>query len=132
MDETQVQGRTPLLGQVLTIWRGCGGSPTWTDLTAALGGLAESLCLVRWRDEFQAVIEVAGAQAVLVYGMPLAGRPANALTGRRQGEDEACQARDAGGPLTVEGGVDGRRIARLYLPLLETPPAIACAVVRID
>ena len=138
MDEgRKTTGRTPLLGQMLEAWRVGGERPTWDALRVRVDGLAEALCLIRWPvADGEAAIAEAGAQAILAYGAPLAGRPVQALTpGRADAATEAERARAQGEPFTVEDeltGVDGRRVARLYLPLAGTPPAIACAIVRID
>lgn len=138
MGETSTNGRTPALGQVRAAWESLTPPRTWTALTAALGGLAESLCLIRWPDgDGSLIIDQAGAQAVLVQGTVLAGASIDALTpGRPNAAREAAQALSGGRAFTVEdeagAGVSTRRIARLYLPLDEAPPAIACAVVRID
>ena len=135
MDEGgKPMGRTALLGQMLEAWRLGGEPPTWAALRASAGGLGESLCLIRWPGgDGDPVIAEAGAQAVLAYGAPLAGQPVQALTpGRADAAGEAEQARAAGEPFTVEDAVGERRVARLYLPLAEAPPAVACAVTRID
>jgi hypothetical protein len=137
MDEGGTTGRTPLLGQVLAAWGASDGAPTWNALRVRLGGLAESVCLVTWSSsDGDAVIAQAGAQAILALGAPLAGQPVEALTpGRADAANEAARAREASQPFTVEDevGVGGkRRIARLYLPLNEHPPTVACAVVRVD
>jgi hypothetical protein len=138
MDDKQMTGRTPALGQIVGIWRGFDALPTWTALAAALGGLGEALCVIRWPIGVdRPVIERAGAQAILAYGTPLTGEPAEALTpGRADAVAEAMQARTTGAPIVVEDdlrhGTGVRRIARLYLPLDETPAAVACAIVRID
>jgi len=136
MDSDMTTGRTPALGQMITAWRQFGEPPSWNALSHELGGLAESVCLIRLSGG-ASVIEWAGAQAVLALGTVLAGAPADALTpGRADASREAAKALSAGNPLTVEdtfhAGADERRIARLYLPLSETPPAVACGVVRID
>lgn len=138
MDEGgKTTGRTPLLGQLLEAWRLGGEPPTWEALRASAGGLVEALCLIRWPvADGDAVIAEAGAQAVLAYGVPLAGQPVQALTpGRADAADEADQARAMGEPFTVEDKLSGgevRRVARLYLPLAGNPSAIACAIIRID
>ncbi|CAN7494020.1 hypothetical protein LJR225_003470 [Phenylobacterium sp. LjRoot225] len=135
MDEGgKTTGRTALLGQLLQAWRVGGEPPTWEALRASAGGLGESLCLIRWPGaDGDAVIAEAGAQAVLAYGSPLTGEPVQALTsGRRDAVEEASQARALGEPFTAEDAIGGRRVARLYLPLDEAPPAVACAVIRID
>lgn len=136
MDSDMTTGRTPALGQMITAWRQIGEPPSWSALSGQLGGLVESVCLVRLAGG-ASVIEWAGAQAVLALGTALAGAPADALTpGRADASREAAQALSGSQPITVEdsfdAGADERRIARLYLPLNETPPAVACGVVRID
>lgn len=137
MDQEETTGRTPALAQLLGAWRESGDPPNWASLKVRLGGLSESVCLIRWTEGERAVIEEAGAQAVLAYGKPLAGASVDALTpGRSVAALEATKALESGRPFTVEdvvgAGEQARRIARFYLPLDETPPAIACGVVRID
>lgn len=138
MDEgRETTGRTPLLGQMLEAWRLGGEPPTWDALRASAGGLAEALCLIQWSGaDGGAVIAEVGAQAVLAYGAPLAGKPVQVLTpGRADAADEAGQARAVGEPFTVEDELSGdgmRRVARLYLPLAGNPSAVACAIARID
>jgi hypothetical protein len=121
---------------MLEAWRLGGGPPTWDALRARAGGLAEALCLIRWPvAEGQAVIAEAGVQAVLAFGASLAGQPVQVLTPGRADADEAEQARAVGAPFTVEdelNGGNGRRVARLYLPLAGSPAEVACAIVRID
>ena len=138
MDRDKMIGRTPILGQMLETWRLFASPPTWDALAQTLGGLAESACLICWAKDANApVIEQAGAQAVLAYGTMLAGAPADILTaGRADATGEAAQALRTGQPFTVEDtigeGSATRRIARLYLPLDATAPAVACGIVRID
>ena len=135
MDEKLINNRAPVLAQVLAGWRATGAPPTWAGLTAELGGVAESLCLIGWPDgSDRAAVEWAGAQATIVYGAALEGASAAALTpGRSDGVGEARHAQRTGRPFTVEDTLgDGKRIARLYLPLADTSPAVACAVARLD
>src|ERR1700683_3263300 len=112
MDSDMTTGRTPALGQMITAWRRIGEPPSWNALSHELGGLAESVCLVRLSGD-ASVIEWAGAQAVLALGTVLAGAPADALTpGRADASREAAQALNAGTPLTgadpFHAGADGR------------------------
>jgi hypothetical protein len=135
MDSDVTTGRTPALGQMISAWRQFADLPSWSALSGQLGGLTESVCLIRLAND-GVVIEHAGVQAVMAYGAPLASAPADALTpGRPDASGEAVEALSGGQPFTVEDtfgeGADERRIARLYLPLNETPPAVACGVVRI-
>jgi hypothetical protein len=138
MDEDRTEGRTPVLARMLEIWRAFDGPPTWGALIRALGGLGESVCLIRWPvGGGEPRIELVGAQAVLAYGTLLAGRPADVLTpDRPDAAREAALALGDRHPITIEddvgGGVAARRMARLYLPLDEQPPAVACGVVRLD
>lgn len=137
MDSDTTAGRTPALGQMLDAWGRLAGPRTWTALKHELGGLAESVCLIRCADPEAPVIELAGAQVVLAYGIALAGASVEALTpGRPDAAREAAEALRAVRPFTAEDdvgdGVATRRIARLYLPLEEAPPAVACGAVRID
>lgn len=129
-----MSGRAPVLGQILSAWESLAAPRTWEALTTVLGGLAQSLCLITWRGaDGLPIIEQAGAQAVMAQGTALVGCPADALTpGRGDGAREASQAAQLERPFTVEDAVNDRRIARLYLPLSGTSPAVACAVVRID
>jgi hypothetical protein len=137
MDSDMTRGRTPALGQMLDAWSRVTRPRTWTALKHELGGLAESACLVRWAEPEAPVIEQAGAQAVLAYGTELTGSPIGVLTpGRPGAAEEAAEGLHAGRPFTIEdslgAGETMRRIARLWLPLSETPPAIACGVFRLD
>jgi hypothetical protein len=137
MDSDRMAGRTPALGQMLEAWVRLAGPRTWSALKHEIGGLVESACLIRWADPGAPVIDEAGAQAVLAYAAALAGAPVEVLTpGRPDAAREAAAALSAGRPFTAEDDVgDGaatRRIARLYLPLDESPPAVACGVARID
>ncbi|WP_332767787.1 hypothetical protein [Phenylobacterium sp.] len=133
-EEAPTNGRTPVLGQILSAWESLGAPRTWDALTTVLGGLAESLCLITWRgSEGLPIIEQAGVQAVMVQGTALVGCSADALTpGRGDGAREASRATQLMRPFTVEDAVHDRRIARLYLPLDGTSPVVACAVIRID
>jgi hypothetical protein len=121
---------------MISAWRHFADLPSWSALRSQLGGLAESVCLMRLVDD-GAVIEQSGAQATLAYGTSLAGAPASVLTpGRTDAAREAAEASRGGQPITVEdtfgAGANERRIARVYLPLSEMPPAVACGIVRID
>lgn len=133
-DETPTNGRTPVLGQILCAWESLDAPRTWDALTTVLDGLAESLCLITWQaSNGLPIIEQAGVQAVMVQGAALVGCSPDMLTpGRGDGVREASQAARMERPFTVEDAVNDRRIARLYLPLDEISPAVACAVVRID
>lgn len=133
-DEIPTNGRTPVLGQILSAWEELDAPRTWGALTTVLDGLAESLCLITWQGSKSVpIIEQAGAQAVMAQGDRLARYSVDVLTpGRSDGTREAAQAARLGRPLTVEDAVHDRRIARLYLPLDGTSPVVACAVVRID
>lgn len=138
MDEDRTMGRAPVLGRMLEIWRAFDGPPTWAALARDLGGLGEAVCLIRWPvGGGEPLIELAGAQAVLAYGTPLAGEQAAILTpDRPDAAREAAVALGHRRPFTIEddigGGLAARRVARLYLPLGESPPAVACGVVRLD
>lgn len=134
MGETSTNGRTPALGQILTTWEALAAPRTWAALTTALGGLAESLCVIRWMERGGApIIDQAGAQAVLAQGTMLTGLSVDALTpGRNDGTRETSEAARLARPVTVEDTIGDRRIARLYLPLSETPMGVACAIIRID
>lgn len=138
MDEDRTVGRAPVLGQMLATWRAFDGPPTWAALVRDLGGLGESVCLIRWPvGGGEPLIELAGAQAMLAYGTPLAGAPADILTpDRPDAAREAAVALGDQRPFAVEDDIgDGqapRRMARLYLPLSESPPAVACGVVRLN
>ncbi len=133
-DETTTNGRTPVLGQIRSAWEELEAPRTWDALTTVLDGLAESLCLITWQgSEGVPIIEQAGAQAVMAHGARLAGCSVDALTpGRSDGTRESAQAARLGRPFTAEDAVHERRIARLYLPLEGSSPAVACAVIRID
>lgn len=133
-EEAPTNGRTPVLGQILSGWESLGVPRTWDALTTVLGGSAESLCLITWQGcEGLPIIEQAGAQAVIAQGATLAGCLVDALTpGRSEGTREVLQAAQSGRPFTVEDAAHGRRIARLYLPLEGSSPAVACALIRID
>lgn len=138
MDEERTLGRTAVLGQMLETWGAFDRPPTWEALTRELGGLGESVCLIRWPfGGGDPLIEQAGALAVLAYGTPLAGQQAVILTSDRpEAAREAATALSDRRPFTVEDdvgdGLAARRVARLYLPLSESPPAVACGVVRLD
>lgn len=129
-----MSGRAPVLGQILSAWESLDAPRTWDALTTVLDGLAESLCLITWQaSDGLPIIEQAGVQAVMAQGRALVGCSPDALTpGRGDGACEATQAVQLKRPFTVEESVNDRRIARLYLPLDGTLPAVACAVVRID
>lgn len=133
-EEAPTNGRTPVLGQILSAWESLDAPRTWDALTTVLDGLAESLCLITWQaSEGPPIIEQAGVQAVMVQGTALVGCSPDALTpGRSDGTREAAQAARLGRPFTVEDAVQDSRVARLYLPLDGTSPAVGCAVIRID
>lgn len=140
MTDDETLGRTAALGQILEVWCGFGTAPSWVALREQLGGLGESLCLIRWTgDADSPVIVRAGAQAVLACGRPLQDASINVLSGGLgDAAREAEQARAHQLPFTAEaeaeldGATPRRRIARLYLPLIDAPSAVACAVIRIS
>jgi hypothetical protein len=107
-------------------------------LREQLGGLGESVCLIRWIEDADGpVIVRAGAQAVLACGRPLQDASINVLSGDLDdAAREAEQARALKAPFTAEADLEGatprRRIARLFLPLIDVPSAVACAVIRIS
>jgi len=127
------------LADLLTLWRSLPREEVARASTLDNVKLRDLVVLIGRSGEPSSnwIIEASGAAVDALYDAPLAGKPVDRLTpGRVDALREVETALETGRPLLLEDMVDvgqrRRRVARLYLPLVDDKDAraqILCGVV---
>lgn len=132
MDQALIEQRHPTLGALVRLW-------TVSDGQAAamtpdqLGDLAASTVRITATKLSALILADVGEAVNAIYGVQLEGASADDLTpGRADGSAEARMAMEGQRPVLIEDGASGRRLARLYLPLIGVDGSVAsllCGIV---